>query len=139
MTKMRKLYEKAIAAKATVETYEEFSSRVEWNARQFIGTDGGTMEEYIERQIKYYDKVISRQEEAKAYKEDARKMDRKEMVKAMRAAAMEKNAAKVLAYQEVLKEARKENEMNDQPASSATEIGLTGPVYDDDEKPSYFF
>lgn len=141
MKMMRKAYEKAIKAGKTKETYEEFANRVEYNARQFIGTDGGTMEEYIERQTEYYDKVISRQEEAEVYKEEARQAlrqaDRKEMVEIIANVANEKNPAKVLAY----KEARKEiiDQVNSRRgAFGAFEIGLTGPVYDDDENPSYF-
>ena len=137
---MKKLYETAVKAGKTNETYEEFAERVDWNGRQFIGTDGGTMEEYVERQIAYYDKVISRQEEAKAYEEEAMKdlrqaETKKKMLEIIAKVAKEKNAAKFHAY----KEASKEMIGRRQRAVEVVQIGLTGPVYDDDENPSYFF
>ena len=139
---MRKAYEKAIEAGKTKETYEEFASRVEWNARQFIGTDGGTIEGYIERQTAYYEKIIARQEEAEVYKEEAyqtlRKADRKEMVEIIANVANEKNAAKFHAYKEARKEMIEQFDSR-QRAVEVVEIGLTGPVYDDDENPSYFY
>lgn len=164
MDKMKKAYKLHVEAEGKEMTFEEYKkNKIEtlasYNAYPY--EKDKTMDEYLDHFIKVYQKTIDAKEEAAQYKEEAQNAfahlgqaqsyfsslsERNEAHEIYRkAASKSKDRAIREAYSDAKSEAiRKINEATKKFESALQETdeelnnGLTGPVYDDDEKPVYF-